>query len=177
MTVNPHDRDNPPRDRAALEDIPHLTRKICSIWGTPELDIFLSSLIMDSRDGARQGLPLQVAAEILFLARTNKLVRAIDLTKKLNIDFEQAYRLVDEGDQARLKSDAMDDPAVSRDTVTRPSRSAEVPARAAAVARNGGQAQGLGELLLMLVRNKWLAWAIIAVLGAKFVWPALKAAF
>ena len=28
---------------------------------------------------------------------------------------------------------------------------------------------------MMLVRSKWLAWAIVLVLGAKFVWPTVKA--
>jgi hypothetical protein len=161
--------------RAALEDIAHLTRKVCLMWGTPELDTFLSRLIMDARDGDRQGLPIKVAAEVLFLAQTNKMIRATDLAKKLNVRVEEAYRLVDEGDQARLQTDAFDDPLVSRDTVTRGNRSTAPMARRSTAPGVGSQAQGLGELLMMLVRSKWLAWSIALVLGAKFVWPTVKA--
>ena len=145
------------------------------MWGTPELDTFLSRLIMDARDGDRQGLPIMVAAEVLFLAQTNKMIRAIDLAKKLNLRVEEAYRLVDEGDQARLQSDAFDDPLVSRDTITRGNRAAESVARRSSATMAGSQAQGLGELLMMLVRSKWLVWSIVLVLGAKYIWPTIKA--
>ena len=103
------------------------------------------------------------------------MIRAIDLAKKLNIRAEHAYRLVDEGDQARLQTDAFDDPLVSRDTITRGNRSTESMTRRSSATGAGSQAKGLGELLMMLVRSKWLAWAIVLVLGAKFVWPTVKA--
>jgi len=160
--------------RAALEDIAHLARKVCLMWGTPELDTFLSRLIMDARDGDRQGLPIMVATEVLFLAQTNKMIRAIDLAKKLNIRAEHAYRLVDEKDQTRLQTDAFDDPLVSHDTITRGNQSTASTARRSTTGA-ASQVQGLGELLMMLVRSKWLAWAIVLVLGAKFVWPTVKA--
>ncbi len=144
------------------------------MWGTPELDSFLSRLLMDARDGDRQGLPVEVATEILFLAQLNKMIRAADLTRQLNIDLKEAYSLVDGGDQARLKIDALDDPLVSHDTITRPVRSTGVLARNSAMPA-GSQAQGLGQLLLMLVRSKWLIIAVILILGLKFVWPTVKA--
>jgi hypothetical protein len=173
MIVDPLERVPHLECRAALEDIVHLTRKVCLMWGTAELDTFLSRLIMDARDGDRQGLPIKVATEVLFLAQTNKMIRAADLAKKLNIRVEEAYRLVDEGDQARLQSDAFDDPMVSRDTITRGNRAVDPVARRSSA--TGSQAQGLGELLMMLMRSKWLAWSIVLVLGAKFVWPTVKA--
>lgn len=174
MVAEPHSNLTQIECRAALEDITHLTRKICGIWGTPELDTFLSGLLMDARDGARQGLPMAAAGEIVFLAQINKMVRAMDLTRTLNIRIEETYRLVDEGDQARLKIDALDDPLVSRDTVTRPGRLTEVSARRPATLSAGSQAKGLGELLLMLIRSKWLAWAVILVLSVKLLWPVVK---
>ncbi len=160
--------------RAALEDITHLTRKICAIWGSPELDGFLSKLIMDARDGARQGLPVPVAAEILFLAKTNKIVRAMDLSRTLQVNYDEAYSLVDEGDQVRLKIDPLDDPLVSRDTITRINR-----ATATTVAHSTGpgvasQAQGLGQLFVMLIRSKWLVWTIVLILAIKLLWPIVK---
>jgi hypothetical protein len=175
MFVDPHNTVTQSKDRAALEDIAHLTRKICLIWATPELDSFLSRLLMDARDGDRQGLPVAVAAEILFLAQINKMVRAMDLTKQLNINTKEAYRLVDEGDQARMGADVLDDPLVSRDMVIRTSRSAEAPARRADAPGAGGQVQGLTQLLVMLIRSKWLAWVVVLILGTKFVWPTVRA--
>jgi hypothetical protein len=92
------------------------------------------------------------------------------------MDPDVAFNLIDEKDQARLKIDPFDDPSVSRDTVIaradRVNRGPERTARA-----SGSQAQGLGELLLMLIRSKWLVGAIILVLGVKLVWPIVKPFF
>ncbi len=171
---------NPARrsdSRAALEDIGHLTQKICAIWGSEDLDVFLSKLVMDARDGARQGLPMEVATEILFLAQVNKRRRAIDLGKKMSMDPDAAYRLIDEQDQTRLRIDPFDDPSVSRDTIiARTDRVARGPERRTSNP-SGSQAQGLGELLLMLVRSKLLIWSIVLVLGLKLVWPVLRPFF
>jgi hypothetical protein len=160
--------------RAALENIGHLTQKICAIWGTEDLDAFLSKLVMDGRDGERQGLPFEVATDILFLAQINKRRRAIDLGRKMSMDPDAAYRLIDEQDQSRLRLDPFDDPSVSRDTViTRADRVNRGPERRQA-SSGGSQAQGLGELLMMLIRSKWLVWSIVLVLGFKLGWPLIK---
>ena len=171
--MNPSPQIPQSEARAALEDITHLSRKICAIWASPELDSFLSKLIMDARDGARQGLPVPVAAEILFLAKTNKIVRAMDLSRTLKVNYDRAFTMVDEGDEARLRIDPLDDPLVSRDTITRIDRTAATAARSTAP-RAASQAHGLGQLLLMLIRSKWLVWTIILILGIKFLWPLVK---
>ena len=174
--------------RAALESIAHLTAKICSIWGTAELDTYLSGLFMDARDGARRGLPVPVAEEVMFLAQTNKVIRAMDLAKKQAMSLREAYRIVDEGDQLRLRVDALDDPSVSRDTITRTSRSSAdlgrralpraTPDRRAAprvVADRGrrDQERGFGAVLLMV--GKWLLGAIVLLLCLHYLWPILMA--
>ncbi len=165
-----------PESRAALENIGHLTQKICAIWGTEDLDAFLSKLVMDARDGERQGLPFEVATDILFLAQINKRRRAIDLGKRMSMDPDAAYKLIDDQDQSRLRIDPFDDPSVSRDTViARAERTNRGPERTARP--SGSQAQGLGELLLMLIRSKWLVGAIILVLGMKLVWPIVRPFF
>ena len=61
----------------ALEKLPHITKRVCLLWGHPEFDAFTSHLMMDSRDGKRQGLPWDVAEEILFLAELRVVKRAI----------------------------------------------------------------------------------------------------
>ncbi len=164
--------------RAALEDIAHLTGKICSIWGTAELDTYLSGLFMDARDGARRGLPVPVAEEVLFLAQTNKLIRAMDLAKSQSLPLREAYRMVDEGDQVRLRIDPLDDPSVSRDTVTRENRSAaardrrsaprKTPDRRSLPSDSGGQERGLGAFLMIL--GKWVLGAIILFFCVKYGW-------
>ncbi|MEI8162392.1 MAG: hypothetical protein WCI19_04595 [Betaproteobacteria bacterium] len=175
MLADMQNRSDQTDSRAAVEDIGHLTQKICTIWGTPELDAFLSALLMDARDGARKGLPVEVAIEILFLVKVNKMLRALALASKLSLKVEEAYRLVDEGDQARLGIDPLDDPLVSRDTITRSHRGVEAKAMRPAETTAGSQVQGLVQLMGMLIRSRWLAWAIVLVLGFKFFWPAVKA--
>jgi len=176
MSVDPKSPSARDESRAALEDIVHLTQKICGIWGSDDLDTFLSHLVMDARDGARKGLPVAVATEVLFLAQLNKMVRAIDLGQKISMSPEEALRRIDEADQARLRIDPLDDPSVSRDTIiVRAERSNHAAEHHAARARSGGQAQGLGELLMLLIRSKWLAWAIVLILGLKFLWPTIRA--
>lgn len=157
-----------------MESIGHLTQKICAIWGTEDLDVFLSKLVMDARDGERQGLPFEVATDILFLAQINKRRRAIDLGKRMSMDPDAAYRLIDEQDQSKLRIDAFDDPSVSRDTViTRADRVKRGPDRRQAGPR-GSQAEGLGELLMMLIRSRLLLWSIILVLSLKLLWPLVS---
>jgi hypothetical protein len=66
-----------PAEACALERLPHITKRVCLLWGHPEFDSFTSHLMMDSRDGKRQGLPWDVAEEILFLAELRVVKRAI----------------------------------------------------------------------------------------------------
>ncbi|HEY8856902.1 MAG TPA: hypothetical protein VIM43_06045 [Rugosibacter sp.] len=168
-------------NRAALEGIDHLTKKICSLWGTPELNIFVRHLILDSRNGARQGLPTDVATEVTFLAETNTFVRAITLAKRLGIKFSEALTMTEAEDDQPLKFDAFDDPFVSRDTLApKIGREQFSPAALAAVPRHArrtpakNQATGLLTLLLMLIRNKWLWVIALVVAGYHFVWPWMQ---
>lgn len=88
--------------KAALESSQHLATKVLTLWGSSDLDLFIRGLFLDSRDGERRGLRSEVAAELVFLAKTNKTLRAIDAVSKLNLSFPEALRLIDEGDEARL---------------------------------------------------------------------------
>lgn len=158
--------------RAALEGIAHVTRKICAIWGTPELDAYLNSLLTDARDGARRGFPAPVAEDLLLLAQTNKMIRAMDLAEKKNLRIAVAYRLVDEGDQGRLRVDALDDPWVSRDTISRSNRAAETRERRSIPRNVGDRDLGLGALLVKV--GKWALVVIVVLVCAKYVWRILK---
>lgn len=87
---------------AELESSQHLSGKVALMWGSSDLDVFIRSLFMDSRDGERRGLPAAMAAELMFLAKTNKVLRAMDAVKTLKLSFQEAHRLVDQADDARL---------------------------------------------------------------------------
>ena len=185
MVADPQSQSSQIQCRAALEDIAHLTAKICSIWGTAELDTYLSGLFMDARDGARRGLPVPVAEEVLFLAQTNKLIRAMDLARLQAMPLREAYRLVDEGDQARLRVDALDDPSVSRDTITRENRSAagrdrrsvprNTPDRRSLPRDSSRQERGMGAFLMLV--GKWLFGAIIVFYCVKYGWQFVASLF
>lgn len=162
----------PAHEAAALESIAHLKQKVCLMWGSPELDIFISRLIMDSRDGQRKGLPMPVAAELLFLAQINKLIRAIDLARKQKINLQEAYRAVDNGDQKRLEADEMDNPLVSRDTII---RAREEERRSGLERRQAPQAEGafasFGQMIFKLIASKAFLFVIGFALTAKLAWP------
>jgi pilus assembly protein FimV len=51
-----------------LEDFPRLVQKACELWNTDEIVPFLESLLLDDRDGKREGFELPVYNDILFLA-------------------------------------------------------------------------------------------------------------
>lgn len=87
---------------AELESSQHLSGKVALMWGSSDLDVFIRGLFMDSRDGERRGLPAAMAAELMFLAKTNKVLRAMDAVTTLKLSFQEAHRLVDEADDARL---------------------------------------------------------------------------
>ena len=47
---------------------PRIANKLCGLWINPLLcNQYLTSLLMDSRDGAREGFPMAVAADIAAL--------------------------------------------------------------------------------------------------------------
>ena len=85
-------------EACAIERIGHIQKKICVLWGSPELDAYINKLLMDSRDGQRQGFPVQVTQELLFLAEFNKFIQAIDLARKLKISLRDALQKLDQVD-------------------------------------------------------------------------------
>jgi hypothetical protein len=171
--------------KSALEEMGHLKQKVCLMWGSPELDVFISRLIMDSRDGQRKGLPMEVGAELLFLAKTNKIIRAIDIARAQKVPFRDAMQMVEEGDEKRLEADTFDNPMVSRDTIVRdrgPDRRTQEERRAAARAessdrrsgqerRRTGSAPTVADRVFGLVFSKATLFLIACALTAKLLWP------
>ncbi|MDP2169003.1 MAG: hypothetical protein Q8J96_01135 [Rhodocyclaceae bacterium] len=162
----------PNPEACALESIAHLKEKVCLMWGSQELDVFIGRLLMDSRDGARKGLPMTVGADLLFLAKTNKIIRAIDLMRAQQVHFKDAFRTVDLGDQQRLETDELDNPLVSRDTVIKVRKE---EARTTRVQRPppqpAGFAAGFGHLIFRLLTSKMFLLLIAVILTVKLLWP------
>jgi hypothetical protein len=59
--------------RAALEDHPRISNRIQQLWGTPDCEEYLNSLVIDTR-GNRKGFPPAMLEELLYLGR---LARAL----------------------------------------------------------------------------------------------------
>lgn len=159
-----------PREAGALEAIVHLQKKICLMWGSAELDVFIGRLIMDSRDGQRQGLPVSVGDELMFLAEVNKIVRAIDMVRAQKVPFRDALRAVEEGDQKRYEADTFDNPLISRDTVVR-ARNAE---RREAARPQGQTARSSPSVLAIIFRL--FALLVAGALAIQYLWPYLTQA-
>lgn len=149
---------------AALESIGHLQAKIVSIWASPELDVFISGLFVDSRDGDRRGLPLDVAKELVFLVKINKMIRAMDSAARLNIGLREAYRLVDEGDQSRLEAARL--PVAPRPTVAAPARKEAPDGVLVAPGHRPSDSGG-----------RWIIYLIVALVAGILLWLWRTGAF
>jgi pilus assembly protein FimV len=56
------------KSSATVEQMGHITRRLQEIWRTPTCQAYLKELILDNRDGTRQGFPLPVVDELLTLS-------------------------------------------------------------------------------------------------------------
>jgi len=93
-----------------------------------------------------------------------------------NLTLKGAYRVVDEGDQKRLEADTLDNPLVSRDTVTtqRDERRSGNERREVAknkAARADGPAALFGQLVFRLIFSKVTLFLIALALTMKLLWP------
>lgn len=53
--------------KASIEQLEHICRKLTEVWDTPDCHAYLHQLLRDNRGGQRNGFPLPVVEEILFL--------------------------------------------------------------------------------------------------------------
>jgi hypothetical protein len=89
-------------NKAAIESMSHLTSQVVSLWMSRDLNTMIYEILLDSRDGNRQGLPFKVAKELMFLAQMNLLMRAKEAAPLLGITVGEASNLIALGDQAAL---------------------------------------------------------------------------
>jgi hypothetical protein len=87
---------------SALESLPQLSSQITRLWNTRSLNTFIHHVLLDTRDGKRQGFPREVAKELLFLAKLNVLTRAHEAAPLLGLSVAETCRLVEKGDHAAL---------------------------------------------------------------------------
>ena len=78
-------------DACGLERLPHVVNKVCLLWGQPECDAYINRLIMDSRDGSRQGLPWEAALDLLFLAELSIAKRAVAAATVTGVPFPEMF--------------------------------------------------------------------------------------
>ena len=76
---------------APLEGMPHLVERICLLWGKAECEPYINLLILDSRDGARQGLPWEAAQDLMFLAELSMAKRALQASEITGVPFAQMF--------------------------------------------------------------------------------------
>ena len=92
------------------ERYPRILERIRALWGTPQIHDYFSDLLLDTRDGSRQGFPFEVAAEIVRLRDLNDLVtfraaeRKQDAVRRLqalgiNLSSSNFLRAVRKGNQ------------------------------------------------------------------------------
>jgi hypothetical protein len=79
-------------DACGLERLPHVANKVCLLWGQPECDAYINRLIMDSRDGNRQGLPWEAALDLMFLAELNVAKRALVASTLTGVPFPEMFQ-------------------------------------------------------------------------------------
>jgi hypothetical protein len=142
------------------------------LWGTQELDGHINHLLTDSRDGQRSGFPVEVTADLLFLAELNKLNRAIDLARKLKIPLREAYRKVDKQDRGGELGDQAD-PLSGRDNFAREEK--ELGVRARPAARKNEEADSLfamlGKGVFALFTSKAVLFLIVLFLAYQYILP------
>lgn len=155
---------------AEIEAMPHLCKKICLMWGTAEMDAHINTLVMDSRDGARKGLPVEVGAELLWLVKVNQWRRAIDYQERLKMSLPDARAKVQrEDDQAQSEdiwsADRPESPTFGRRYSDKSNK--ERPHR-----RN--EENTLFGIVFGAVTSKYTLFLIILILTIKAAWPTIK---
>jgi hypothetical protein len=94
-SYQPTDRrsDDTPKGLCALEHrLPRIAEQCTAYWATPNFEPFIASLMMDSRDGGRQGLPWDAAQELLFLLEISIAKRAIVAAQTTGMPYRQVFQ-------------------------------------------------------------------------------------
>lgn len=154
-----------------IEKYPHVQKRVCMLWGTQELDGYLNHLLTDSRNGERKGFPVEVTAELLFLTELNKLIRAIDLSRKLKIPLREAYEKTDKKDRGAELGD-LADPLSGRDSFAREEQQLGVRARPVRkTEESDGFLAAIGKGVFSLFTNKVVLFLVALFLFYQYILP------
>ncbi|RTL55772.1 MAG: hypothetical protein EKK46_06000 [Rhodocyclaceae bacterium] len=154
--------------QSALESIPHLSKRVCAIWGHPELETYINTLVMDARDGSRKGLPMEIGAELLWLAKVNKIRQAIDLSEKLKISLRDAQLKLDRDERSEADNAWSNQAQKGR-------RYTDKPITARPHRRH--EENTVFGIIYGALTSKLVLFLIILILTAKSVWSYVKVFF
>jgi len=158
-------------EASEIEKFPHVQKRICMLWGTQELDGHINHLLTDSRDGQRSGFPVEVTAELLFLAELNKLNRAIDLARKLKIPLREAYQKIDKQDRGGELGDPSD-PLSGRDSFAREEQDLGVRSRPVRkTEESDGIFASIGKGVFALFTSKAVLFLVVLFLAYQYILP------
>jgi hypothetical protein len=76
LNVKPDEWEASDDDYRSLIEYRHLAKRLITLWPQPECNAYLESLLIDNREGVRQGFPQSVAEEIILLQRILRDLRA-----------------------------------------------------------------------------------------------------
>lgn len=94
MTARRGDEERIVKTTSALEQMPHLAQRVCLLWGKREFESWVNQILMDARDGKRQGMPWQAAEEMLFLVQLSMAKRALVASETTGLPFHQIVRQI-----------------------------------------------------------------------------------
>jgi hypothetical protein len=72
----PREEPRPLEVRSALEDFPHISNTITTMWGQDGFDQYLGKLIVDER-GNRKGFTMDAMEELMLLGRLSRSKKAL----------------------------------------------------------------------------------------------------
>ncbi len=140
------------------------------MWDSLEFDGYINSLVMDSRDGERKGLPMAVGAELLWLQNINKLRRALGIQERLGISLRDALAKVQMEDEASISKDVWGAPGRGAAPVRRNPKTAS--------ARPSQKVEkNLFGTIFAALASKYTIFLVVAVFTLKALWPNIKVFF
>jgi hypothetical protein len=110
--------DDTPKGLCALEHrLPRIAEQCTRYWATPDFEPFIASLMMDSRDGARQGIPWDAAQELLFLLEISIAKRAIIAAQTTGMPYRQVLQSMRNNaeEAAKNTANAWSNPTLNND--------------------------------------------------------------
>lgn len=155
----------------SLERLSHVMEKVYSLWGKKEFNLYVQSLLMDSRGGTRQGFPPEVAQDLLMLAEINTIGRALLIARKMNVPYRDALRKL-EAELEDADASPFSDPQSSRETARYGNRVAGRGDRQAAesVTPPPASGGGMADFVMAILFNRYTLMLVVALVAGRLLW-------